>query len=825
MKRFGKNMVMVILCWLFLGNIAARAEESGSATIDFVLVVDCTGSLSESDPLKWGVEAAKLFVETLPTENVRVSVIGFGAEWDTMEVYTIKGADRTFNLVTEAFPLSNSGEEMQNDRICKVLEQIGDESGNYTQIGYALSAAVDVLEQGKADQDSACIILVSDGRITGQSDYIEQEENYERYKCIEDAISVASLKEWPVYCLELNYDKLNGESGWQGRLAREQLEHISGSTGGERIEVTGTDTVLHKFTEIIEQYFDVQPDKDEIVLQDKKAVKKFTVAEMTAETNIIVSGKELDRINRIAITDPDGNTKDYQENSYTESRRVIFNSPHYIMSKLIKPNAGEWAVTAYGDDGVKIEIQIIPLQEVELKLNTLKDLSSGVYRNELVEFTAHFAYNDQSYSSDTFYEDSNAFLEILETGEKFPMKGNRDNYEGAVSFERAGSYTVCAVVEDGIFRNDRKVSENYNIQVKVESIAPLSESIPDQTMAVGSSLTLDCSKYFNREDNGQIIYSASSSDKTALSKCDITEEGVLIIEAGEKAGTFQMSVSGKDVDLEEPDILQFSLAITNEKPRIQGEEQINLELVAGSNSVFGKLASLFHMNLQNEMVLDLGRYFADPENLPLQYQREYGKEMGDSHPFTAEVDESNCILSAEETGIGTVYLQAIDCCGETSDKITVYVKVVESGEFFFEHTKVFWIILVFVILVLAIVVAAVFGKRKIYGTWKITINYEVPMSVQFRRYEQGSKAKCRLSELLNAIQPFDFQSGDVMICAGNNITKKVILKGLDKCPDLLVKKNEEELKMVKTLACNKKSRDLIELTDKIGNVVRLERIG
>ena len=199
--------------------------------------------------------------------------------------------------------------------------------------------------------------------------------------------------------------------------------------------------------------------------------------------------------------------------------------------------------------------------------------------------------------------------------------------------------------------------------------------------------------------------------------------------------------------------------------------------------------------------------------------------MGDSHPFTAEVDESNCILSAEETGIGTVYLQAIDCCGETSDKITVYVKVVESGEFFFEHTKVFWIIFVFVILVLVIVVAAVFGKRKIYGTWKITINYEVPMSVQFWQYEQGSKAKCRLSELLNAIQPFDFQSGDVMICAGNSITKKVILKGLDKCPELLVKKNEEELKMVKTLACNKKSRDLIELTDKIGNVVRLERIG
>ena len=108
MKGFGRSLMAVVLRWLGFGNMTVKAEED-NATIDFVLVIDCTGSLSDSDPYKWGVKAAQLFVETLPIKNVRVSVIAFGPQWDTEEVYTAEGAEQSCSRGTEAFPRAESG--------------------------------------------------------------------------------------------------------------------------------------------------------------------------------------------------------------------------------------------------------------------------------------------------------------------------------------------------------------------------------------------------------------------------------------------------------------------------------------------------------------------------------------------------------------------------------------------------------------------------------------------------------------------------------------------------------------------------------------------
>lgn len=803
MKWMGKRLIAAVLCWMLLGNLSVWAEEE-NATIDFVLVMDCTGSLANSDPLKLGVEAAKLFVETLPVSNVRVSVIGFGAKWDEDEIYIMKSNGTEYELVTEAFPLSESGSEKQNAEICKVLDRIGEESGDFTQVGYALASAVDVLEQGRAAEDSACIILVSDGRVTGQSDW---EETDKIYTSIKEAVTGASAKSWPVYCLELNYDGQN-----EGSPARDQLNYISQSTGGARIEVKDTDAVHCKFTEIIARYFDVESDSGEIELQDGKAEKRFKVEEITAETNIIITGKELERIERIAIIDPDGNECEYQGDSNAENRRVVFNAGYSIEAKLLNPKPGWWEVIVYGDDGAIIEVEIIPLREVKLELNSPNNLSREVSRNEEIEFTAYYIYNDQPYSSDTFYRDSKAYLEILETGEKFPMQGGTDNYKGTVSFKQAGNYTVRAAVEDGIFRNDRKVSTSYNIVVKAKPI--LSSAIPDQSMAVGSDLTLDCSDYFSKEGSEQVTYGVDCG-KDVLIDCDISQEGVLTIKAGEKTGTVQITVSLRDVDLPEPATQQFSLDVTNERPQLLGARRVYVELKTVGNAMQGEPSH--DSELQSVKELDLSMYFADPEDLPLQY----GMEMEESMPFSAEVVGDKCVLRAEKGGGGTICLQAIDCCGEISDSITVYVKVFGSGTIFLRHTWWIWVIPVFAVIFWVVV----FGKRRLYGKWSIIVDYGASLQVDFSVYEQGKKTKCRFSDLINAIQPCNFQSDDVMIYAGNRITKKVILKGLDKCAQLSVKKNDEEIKGISTVVFSKDSHDIIELKDKNGIMVRLERIG
>lgn len=822
MRRMRKGMILMFLIMLLTANIRVEAAEGeNDTTVDFVLVMDCTGSLNDSDPQKWGVAAAELFMETLPTENVRVSVIGFGAAWERDEIYVTRSNNRSYSLVTEAFPLSESGGEEKLEKIRQEIERIGDKRGDYTQIGYALTAAVDVLENGNAAEDSACVILVSDGRITGQNDYEAVSSFFYKYDSIENAIAKLSSKKWPVYCLELNYDKKNSTNNWQGKMARNQIDHISTETGGKRIEVTGTNTILHNFTEIIERYFDVEADDETLIIKEGKAVKDFEVADMTAETNIVITGEKLDRIYKVGITDPDGSTKEYTGDVSTESRRVVFNLPQYIMGKLIQPKAGSWSVTAYGDDGVEIDIQIIPLQEIDLRLNAVKDLSAGVLKNSPVEFTANFTYNGHSYSSDTFYRDSVAYLEIVETGEKFAMNGETDNYRGTVTFDRSGTFSVKAVVESGIFRNDRKESGIYTVTVENVDVTA-GEGIPDQQMAVGSALSLDCSQYFTIQDGDEVTYSFDY-DKTFRLDAGMSEDGILTIEAGESDGTVQIHISAMDIDMDVPVEQSFTLTVTNEAPLVLGGEDVHVTLVSGGNSGIRKLAELMHVNTDGTAILELQEHFRDPEGLPMRYYLE------GNDPETVEADildsEAQCRIVALGQGEFALTLRAEDSCKETVSK-TIYVKAEGAGSVFLKRTWFVWIILLILLVVAVLILVAAFGNRKLYGTWNVSVNYGQPISVRLSQYPHGKKSKCLLSDLVRDIGSCDFDSGEAVICTGNGISKKVVLKRLDKAPGMIIKLDGMEIDVTKkpALICRKGAQNIIEMEDNKGNMISLQRM-
>ena len=62
------------------------SEENG--IVDFVLVLDCSGSLNVTDPSHLCATACKMFVDMVPLENARISVIAFGYDGGTQ--YTLK---------------------------------------------------------------------------------------------------------------------------------------------------------------------------------------------------------------------------------------------------------------------------------------------------------------------------------------------------------------------------------------------------------------------------------------------------------------------------------------------------------------------------------------------------------------------------------------------------------------------------------------------------------------------------------------------------------------------------------------------------------------
>ena len=83
-KKWGKRIlsVMLALSIMLIPWDAAYAEvtaETDNTPVDFVLVLDCSGSMSTADVENKSISAAKMFIDMIPVENARVGVIAFGA--------------------------------------------------------------------------------------------------------------------------------------------------------------------------------------------------------------------------------------------------------------------------------------------------------------------------------------------------------------------------------------------------------------------------------------------------------------------------------------------------------------------------------------------------------------------------------------------------------------------------------------------------------------------------------------------------------------------------------------------------------------------------
>lgn len=148
-----------------------KAAIKNNTPVDFVLVLDCSGSLSASDEQRLSVSAAKMFVDMLPAENARLAVVAMGNDYGA-NAYVLDANSGENYQIEQAFELQNITEQEQKQQAKDVIDSVSSQvnTNAYTQIGYALQAACKILEDGGTVSESAGIILLSDGRVSGQAD-------------------------------------------------------------------------------------------------------------------------------------------------------------------------------------------------------------------------------------------------------------------------------------------------------------------------------------------------------------------------------------------------------------------------------------------------------------------------------------------------------------------------------------------------------------------------------------------------------------------------------------------------------------------------------
>lgn len=831
----GKNKIAKILCCLAVAALCLlitpgiiQAKEAEKESVDFVLVLDCSGSMDESDSDNLSISAAKMFVDMLPVENTRIAVVGFGPGWGK-KTYVLDYDKKADTMSKVAYDLETVTAD-EKAEVKKAIEDVTDEGkkadkdATYTQIGYALETANDVLEKNNAQTDSACIVLISDGRLmnnpSNKKDADGDSGNITLFKSVENSIKVASENEWPIYCLELNYDGLEA-GNWKKNRAIQQMTRIAEGTGGKRIEVNSPSQIDEAFTEIFSRFYENENfDISVLTLTNGKAEKEFTVPDMTAEASVIISGTEAAQIDYVEVTDPKGASKKYEKSETSDSRIVTFENNKYIMIKLLQPTVGKWKVAAYGKDGITIKVMSTSIQEMNLHLTTQQDTSATLQKGKTVDFSASFVYNGISYSSEEFYQANPAFLEIVETGDKFEMTSGTDNYKGTVTFNDSGVYTVRAVVESGYFRNDRKESETFTFSVD-NLPTEVTGSMDELEMGLNGSVEIDCTQYFTNPDNDTLYYSLNADAMSDITG-EFSEKGILTLKSGEKAGTYEVTISAKDGGMEQTVEQSFTVSVTNQAAKSKGSDKIKCKVSYNADSLPDWVLKVSGVDSVGDAEIICDEEFEDPDGIPLDYKIT-DLEKTDVVEITNKAEESGIIIIAGKSKGEVIFtLQATDA-SDSSIVLTKSVEVESVDMKAYVWSQVKWKVLGLLAVVLVIIglLLSMFAGRKIYGVWDVSINGAYEDEIRLSSLAAGRKKKTTLNAILLDLNMSACDSDKIMLKAGNNWNKNVTITGLENAQYVHFKTDYDQMtKVIKSAVLKKGSTIELEVN---GETITLRR--
>ena len=784
-RRVFKSLIRIVIGIIALilytsSAVSVSAETATAASDDtsrdFVLVLDCSGSMNRNDKEGLTKIAAEKFIDLLPAEHkTRVSIVTFGPNYgsEAYSIYIPEGKEESFS--DKRIKLAYDLQELTNDKkesVKKILDKEIKQSGEYSPIGYALETATTVLEKGEAlsGADNTAIILLTDGQVEGQSDGYNNSMDYES---LERAVSVAKSNGWPIYCMELNYNNENKQgSGLPGIAYYQMRENIPVKTGTEPFELKDASQAEDVFSKIFEKMYNIFVEVSEERINDGKATKSVTVKDMTAEQNITLQGnsKAVEKVIEIKLSGPGGVAYEFKPGDKISDDGNVYinfsNDKKYINVKMLAPLTGEWSVTAEVSDpkaaeGLTIEFKSISLMDTTLQLES--DRASGeIASGEKITFIAKYVYNGTEYTSETFYKKHPAKLYVND--EAISMNASTESYSADYTFEKKGVYKVYVDIESDDFRTGHKKSGELSFTIDNEPIkADEANPIEDITIGAGKEAKpINLKEHFINGDGDKVSYKVNY-DHTVFISHKLTGDN-LVMTAGTRKGEYEVEVVASDGSSGEGAVQKFNLNVENQPIELVGASDVTINLEYDDPE-------------KNSYPILYSDYFSDPDEIAprMALLGDLGEnieiEESDTHKGITLIANGPCNANFE--------ISAVDASDITQSQV-IKVNVISEGGI----TKVLHkfgiliIILAVLLIILIISLIAVFVGRKIYGMWDITPDSgSGETDREIGKTGSGKKAVCSLNALLDELDiPGEF--GRVRMVAGNNFNKIVYFENL-----------------------------------------------
>lgn len=738
-------ILFAIIMALMLGmlTVSAAADDAGAyeeMPDNFVILLDCSRSLETNDPQNLCLQACKNFVDKLPSQNAKVSVVAFG--YRDGEAYTfsadygISAHDKNSELIHTIIPLGDLNSTEATSEYKAIVESTNaNNRGNsktWTPISYAIAASVDMLEKASVQDGKACIILVSDG-VNEPYGIGNAEGGYSMVwddRLVESASLKAGNHQWTIYSIALNY---GNKDAVETRKAASYLDKICANSGARNVGVIACEKPIDvhvAFQRIFRDFYRLAQ-KDPTVIKLPGSYS-FQIPELTSEACVdIFSEDTTTNIESVKLVNVTDGTETWINKNVDDSNLVaVIEEGSYYSVKMFCPKAGEWKVEVYGDNDARVLVSSTEIKEMGLKMQTTpSDLSTAMNKGDSISVDSFFYYRTIELRNHEFYLTHKAKLLVTQgnkTVKEYEMDASTSGYHCDLSLRdlSGGSYKLQVLLEDVMFRDGKKYSnaEEFKIENKPLTVASTQKMSFDAYVnaTVGP---IDLNNIFNNPDGDPISCTVRCVNERSAEFQTTLDNGYLSINTGLKPGAYTLEIDAKDPDMKNPVTYKsIELNITNRPPE-QREKLGKQTLLVNTYP--------FHKTDMKQLALSLDDYFTDPDGVALTY--------------TASVD-SNCVellqngasiqLTPKEVGTCTVSLTASDGIEELSTSFEV--KVEDGKAFYWKQYGVLYAIALAAIVTAVVIVIIILKNKRVKGNWTIT----------FTEYENGAmNGNCVISEI------------------------------------------------------------------------------
>ncbi|MED1642585.1 VWA domain-containing protein [Brevibacillus agri] len=427
--------LMVLFVSVIYGAHPGFAQTAGNS-MDAVLVVDVSNSMTQSDKNKVSNEAMKMFVDMTSIQANKIGVISY-----------------TDKIEREKALIQVNSEEDKND-IKAFIDSL--QKGAYTDISVGVTEAVKILDAGRDPANAPIIVLLADG-----NNYLNKASGRTQAQSDQDlqkAVKEAKDKGYPIYTIGLNAD---------GQLNRTTLQQIASETNGKFFETSTADRLPQILSEIFANHL-----KLKVV-----PVKSFTANGQAQEVPISIPNASVMEANisimspkvvEVKLFDPAGKPVAIPSDQVRLSK-----SSAYTMVKLVKPQQGDWKLQVKGAPKEKIDINLIFNYDLQLEAEPLQ--ATSFKAGDVVPIKAALVSNGQPITSPDLYKQMKATLIV---------EDKTDNKTSEVALNNtgsgfAGSFTIPA-------------DHAYELKIKAEDTSFYRETKPlvvDASQTAGAGTT------------------------------------------------------------------------------------------------------------------------------------------------------------------------------------------------------------------------------------------------------------------------------------------------------------------------------------------------